>query len=99
MHCWLDGDFGSKNRSRNEAHQYTAKSGISPDIGAEIAEYTDIAGVCRRVKLSEIAEYGHVLTPGGYVGAEAVKDDDETVADKVQKLSVQLGEQMAKGAG
>jgi type I restriction enzyme M protein len=68
------------------------------DIGGEIAEYTDIAGFCRRVKLSEIAEHGHVLTPGRHVGAEAVEDDDEAFADKMQKLTAQLGEQMAKGA-
>jgi type I restriction enzyme M protein len=38
-----------------------------------------------------------VLTPGRYVGAEAVEDDDEAFADKMQKLTEKLGEQMAKG--
>ncbi|MDD2723422.1 MAG: class I SAM-dependent DNA methyltransferase [Methylovulum sp.] len=60
--------------------------------------YTDIAGFCRSVSLAEIAEHGHVLTPGRYVGAEAVEDDDEAFADKMQKLTEKLGEQMAKGA-
>ena len=41
---------------------------------------------------------GHVLTPGRYVGAEEVEDDDEAFADKMQKLTEKLGEQMAKGA-
>lgn len=68
------------------------------DVGGEIAEYQDIAGFCRSVTLSEIAEHGHVLTPGRYVGAEEVEDDDEAFADKMQKLTAQLGEQMAKGA-
>jgi type I restriction enzyme M protein len=68
------------------------------DAGAEIAEYQDIPGFCRSVKLAEIAEHGHVLTPGRYVGAEEVEDDDEAFADKLQKLTAQLGEQMAKGA-
>ena len=36
------------------------------------AEYADMAGYCRSVKLTEIAEHGHVLTPGRYVGAEAI---------------------------
>lgn len=31
--------------------------------------YADIAGFCRSVTLVEIAEHGHVLTPGRYVGA------------------------------
>ena len=60
--------------------------------------YQDIPGYCRSVKLAEIAEHGHVLTPGRYVGAEAVEDDDEAYADKMQKLTEKLGEQMAKGA-
>ncbi|WP_374327239.1 type I restriction-modification system subunit M [Azonexus sp.] len=60
--------------------------------------YADIPGYCRSVPLAEIAEHGHVLTPGRYVGAEAVEDDDEAFADKMQKLTEKLGEQMAKGA-
>ncbi|CAN5835883.1 class I SAM-dependent DNA methyltransferase [soil metagenome] len=60
--------------------------------------YQDIPGFCRSVTLAEIAEHGHVLTPGRYVGAEAVEDDDEAFADKMQKLTETLGEQMAKGA-
>ena len=62
------------------------------------AAYQDIPGFCRSVKLEEIAQHGHVLTPGRYVGAEEVEDDDEAFADKMQKLTETLGEQMAKGA-
>ncbi|MDP5191389.1 type I restriction-modification system subunit M [Rheinheimera baltica] len=60
--------------------------------------YTDIPGFCRSVPLSEIAEHGHVLTPGRYVGAEEVEDCDEAFADKMTMLTEKLGEQMAKGA-
>ena len=60
-------------------------------------EYQDTLGYCRSVKLAEIAEHGHVLTPGRYVGAEAVEDNDEDFADKMQTLTEKLGEQMAKG--
>ena len=60
--------------------------------------YEDIPGFCRSVALTEIAEHGHVLTPGRYVGAEAVEDDDEAFAEKMQRLTEKLGEQMAKGA-
>ena len=72
--------------------------GVPLDAGGEIAEYADVAGFCRSVTLAEIAEHGYVLTPGRYVGAEAVEDDDEAFADKMQNLTAQLGEQMAKGA-
>ena len=66
--------------------------------GETAAEYADIPGFCRSVTLAEIAEHGHVLTPGRYVGAEAVEDDDEVFAEKMQRLTEKLGEQMAKGA-
>ena len=61
-------------------------------------EYADIAGYCRSVTLAEVAEHGHVLTPGRYVGAEAVEDDDAGFAEKMLKLTETLGEQMAKGS-
>lgn len=68
------------------------------DKGGVVNDYTDIPGFCRSVTLKEIAEHGHVLTPGRYVGAEAVEDDDEAFAVKMQTLTEKLGEQMAKGA-
>ena len=55
-------------------------------------------GFCRAVKLAEIAEHGHVLTPGRYVGAEETEEDDETFNEKMERLTAQLAEQMAKGA-
>jgi type I restriction enzyme M protein len=64
----------------------------------DAGEYQDVPGYCRSVHLAEIGEHGHVLTPGRYVGAEAVEDDDEAFAEKMQKLTEKLGEQMAKGA-
>jgi type I restriction enzyme M protein len=65
---------------------------------AEAGSYEDVAGFCRSVPLAEIAQHGHVLTPGRYVGAEEVEDDGEAFAEKMQKLTEKLGEQMAKGA-
>ena len=65
-----------------------------PEAGA----YNDIAGFCRSATIDEIAKHGHVLTPGRYVGAEEVEDDDEVFEEKMQRLTGQLGEQMAKGA-
>jgi type I restriction enzyme M protein len=60
--------------------------------------YADVPGFCRAARLAEIAEHGHVLTPGRYVGAEAVDDDDEAFNEKMERLTAQLVEQMAKGA-
>jgi type I restriction enzyme M protein len=68
------------------------------DDEADGTPYEDIPGFCRSVGLAEIAEHGHVLTPGRYVGAEEVEDNDEAFADKMAMLTEKLGEQMAKGA-
>jgi type I restriction enzyme M protein len=59
-----------------------------PEKTANNETYVDIPGYCRSVKLTEIAEHGHVLTPGRYVGAEEVEDDDEAFADKMQNLEL-----------
>ena len=64
----------------------------------EGGDYHDVAGFCRSVKLSEIAEHGHVLTPGRYVGAEEIADDDEAFSEKMLRLTETLSEQMARGA-
>ncbi|MDU5643468.1 MAG: class I SAM-dependent DNA methyltransferase [Pseudomonas aeruginosa] len=80
------------------ASTVAAWRGEALDEGGQVGEYADIPGFCRSVTLNEIAEHGHVLTPGRYVGAEAVEDDDEAFAEKMQRLTKQLGEQMQKGA-
>jgi len=75
-----------------------------PDEGSYVNDsvlcngYLDIPGFCRSVSLAEIAHHGHVLTPGRYVGAEEVEDNDADFATKMQQLTEKLGEQMAKGA-
>jgi type I restriction enzyme M protein len=61
-------------------------------------QYQDIPGFCRSVTLTEIAQRGHVLTPGRYVGAEEVEGKEEDFATKMQQLTEKLGEQMDKGA-
>jgi type I restriction enzyme M protein len=69
-----------------------------PVEGVQAQAYQDIPGFCRSVKLAEIAQHGHVLTPGRYVGAQEVEDNDEDFATKMQQLTEKLGEQIAKGA-
>jgi type I restriction enzyme M protein len=66
------------------------------DAGA--GEYADIAGFCKAAPLDEIRKHGHVLTPGRYVGAEAVEDDGEPFAEKFARLSAQLEAQFAESA-
>ncbi|WP_276967663.1 type I restriction-modification system subunit M [Metallibacterium scheffleri] len=66
--------------------------------GGNPVSYADIPGYCKSAALEDIRKHGHVLTPGRYVGAEAVEDDGEPFADKMQRLAAQLREQQAEAA-
>jgi len=57
-------------------------------------EYEDVPGFCKSATLDEVAANGYVLTPGRYVGAEEVEDDDEPFDEKMKRLTRQLSEQM-----
>ena len=61
-------------------------------------KYKDELGFCKSVELSEIRKHGHVLTPGRYVGAEAVEDDGEPFEEKMKRLVATLREQQAQAA-
>lgn len=61
-------------------------------------KYEDIPGFCMSAKTDQIAQHGHVLTPGRYVGAEAVEEDDEPFDEKMNRLMTQLEDQFAESA-
>jgi type I restriction enzyme M protein len=61
-------------------------------------DYADTPGFCMAAKLEDIRKHGHVLTPGRYVGAEAVEDDGEPFEEKMKRLTATLREQQAEGA-
>jgi type I restriction enzyme M protein len=64
----------------------------------EAGEYADVPGFCKSATLEEVRKYGHVLTPGRYVGAEAQADDGEPFGEKMKRLVAQLREQQAEAA-
>ncbi|MBT8506977.1 N-6 DNA methylase [Methanomicrobiaceae archaeon CYW5] len=65
------------------------------DDGA--GEYEDVPGFCKSETLEEVAKHGYVLTPGRYVGAEIVEDDDaEPFAEKMERLTAELRNQILK---
>jgi type I restriction enzyme M protein len=66
------------------------------DKGA--GEYVDVPGFCKAAKLDEIQKHGYVLTPGRYVGAEAVEDDGEPFEEKMTRLAATLREQQVEAA-
>ncbi|MDP9458814.1 MAG: type I restriction-modification system subunit M [Actinomycetota bacterium] len=54
----------------------------------DLKPYEDVAGFCAAVGIDVIgdAEHAYNLTPGRYVGSEAVADDGEPLEEKLQRL-------------
>jgi len=71
------------------ARTYHAWRG-EPDAGA----YEDVPGFCKSADLELVRSHGHVLTPGRYVGAEAVEDDGIDFVEKMNGLTAKLKEQI-----
>jgi type I restriction enzyme M protein len=57
------------------------------DAGA----YEDVPGFCKAATLEEIKAHGYVLTPGRYVGAADVKEDDMPFSERFAALKEKLG--------
>ncbi|WP_233587351.1 N-6 DNA methylase [Corallococcus sp. CA049B] len=66
------------------------------DRGAD--KYEDIPGFCKAARLEEISSHGFVLTPGRYVGAEDIPDDDEPFPAQFRRLASILEAQFEEGA-
>ncbi len=62
------------------------------------ATYEDVPGFCKSATLEEITSHGYVLTPGRYVGAEALEEDDEPFEEKIARLTQTLEAQFAESA-
>ena len=63
---------------RRESHQLPSRSSASTR--------TSPASASSATSKDEIAQHGYVLTPGRYVGAEEVEEDDEPFEEKMQRL-------------
>lgn len=61
-------------------------------------KYEDVAGFCKSATLDEVRAHDHVLTPGRYVGAEAIEEDEEPFEAKMKRLVSTLEQQFAEGA-
>ena len=60
--------------------------------------YADIPGFCKAAKTEDIRGHGWVLTPGRYVGTEALEDDGEPFQEKMTRLVGELDGQFAESA-
>jgi len=63
-----------------------------PEAGA----YAEAPGFCRAAKLEEIRAHNHVLTPGRYVGAADVEDDDVPFVERFAALRAKLEDQFTE---
>lgn len=54
--------------------------------------YADVSGFCKSAKLGEIRGYNYILTPGRYVGAADVDDDDVSFIERFAGLRAKLDE-------
>jgi len=59
----------------------------------DAGKYADVPGFCKSVITQEIESHGYILTPGRYVGAEELEEEDELFEDKIARLSRTLREQ------
>lgn len=66
---------------------------------AQDGKYADMPGFCKATGTDEIKEHDYVLTPGRYVGSEAVEEDDEAFEEKMKRLTAELHDQFAQSHG
>jgi len=64
----------------------------------DLKPYEDVPGFCASVTLDTIREHQHALTPGRYVGSEAVADDGEPLDEKIARLASEIRDGFAKRA-
>jgi type I restriction enzyme M protein len=61
-------------------------------------KYEDVPGFCKSAKIEEIKSHDYILTPGRYVGAEAIEDDGEPFDQKMSRLTNELTSQFDESA-
>jgi len=64
----------------------------------DAGKYEDVPGFCKSAATEDIAAHGYVLTPGRYVGAAEMEDDDEPFEGKMGRMVAKLEEQFAESA-
>jgi type I restriction enzyme M protein len=86
-------------KNRELADEHIAQiAGVYHQWRSKDGKYEDVAGFCKAATLDEVQANGFVLTPGRYVGTEAVEEDAEAYEAKVSRLAEALGRQFAESA-
>ena len=53
-------------------------------------KYEEVAGFCKSATLKEVQEQSYVLTPGRYVGATELEEDEEPFEEKIVRFTKEL---------
>ncbi len=61
-------------------------------------DYQDVPGFCKSTTLEEVEQHGFALTPGRYVGATDIEDDDKAFEEHMAKLTSELSALFGRGA-
>lgn len=64
----------------------------------DTGEYQDIPGFCKAAKLEDIKGHNYVLTPGRYVGAADIEEDDVPFTERFAVLNARLESQFSESA-
>jgi type I restriction enzyme M protein len=56
--------------------------------------YEDVLGFCKTATINDIRVNNHILSPGRYVGAAKVEEDDEQFDEKMERLTATLREEI-----
>lgn len=62
----------------------------------EGGKYKDIPGFCKAASADEIVKHRFILTPGRYVGAEILEEDEGAFEEKMQGLTEELANQLGE---
>jgi type I restriction enzyme M protein len=85
-------------RNMNNTKNVTSSdSRGTSELYREAIKYENIDGFSYSATIQEVAKQDYKLTPGIYVGTEAIEDDGIPFEDKMETLKAQLQEQFAKG--
>jgi type I restriction enzyme M protein len=85
------------DRTRKEfSNEEVAKITGTYHAWREGKDYADVPGFAKAAKLDEIKAHHYVLTPGRYVGAADVEDDDVPFAKRFTELKEKLEKQFVE---
>ena len=68
---------------------------ITHGVARRGRDYADMPGFCKAASCDEIKGHDHVLTPGRYVGAADIEDDDVPFVERFAALRMKLEEQFS----